>query len=326
MSVASIVMCGYNSEKYLSRSIGSILNQSYPEIELIFVDDGSQDHTFETAKTYIEAFQQKGYSLKVFRQANQGPGYAAIHGLKEATGTYLSFLDSDDALLPTSIEKRVKALEDHSSINIVRTNGYRVFEGTNKPKELIVKDAQEKEESGLFDKIVIGTANNFAGTFMIRAEALHSFYKSGQVPCSDYGQNLQLILPGAYQSNQVFIDEPLMEYYIYPNTHSHKKTTEEKIRMYEGWFNLRKKILEENTAQSDSVLIKSRILCIKNILDCILEEKDQEKKQLLFDKYYKELGELNGRNAEYKMYNALIHKSRRLLFYKLLFFIERKIQ
>jgi glycosyltransferase involved in cell wall biosynthesis len=320
--LSSIVMCCYNSEHYLDRSIGSVLVQTYPSIELIVVDDGSTDGSYDKARSYIPAFENKGYILKVYRQENQGPGYAAINGLKYATGAFLSFLDSDDALMPESVSKRVSAFEQTPSVNIVRTNGYKVYDATDKSKAMIVVYEKEKTTENLFDDIVIGTANNFAGTFMVRADSVKKFYKGMPVPYSDYGQNLQLILAGAYHSQQIFIDEPLMEYYIYPNTHSHKKTTEESVRMYEGWFHLRKEIVENFADDKMTSLVSARILCVKNVLSSII---GGCRNVVMFDKYYTELKSLGAVDIEWRMYNAMIHGEKTAsLYYRLLFGLWRR--
>lgn len=323
--LSSIVMCCYNSERYLDRSIGSVLIQTYPSIELIVMDDGSTDGSYDKARSYIPAFENKGYILRVYRQENQGPGYAAINGLKYTTGVFLSFLDSDDTLLPESVSKRVAAFEQTPSVNIVRTNGYKVYDNTDKTKELIVSKEEEKTTVNLFDAIVIGTANNFAGTFMVRSDAVKKFYKEDAIPYSDYGQNLQLILAGAYHSQQIFIDEPLMEYYIYSNTHSHKKTTEESVKLYEGWFHLRKDIVERFANDRKAALVPARILCVKNVLSSIVGGcRDVE----MFDKYYSELKMLDAMDMEWRMYNAIIHGDKvASLYYRLLFgFCRRFIQ
>lgn len=323
--LSTVVMCCYNSEHFLERSIGSILNQTYPKVELIVMDDGSSDGSLNKAKGYVPSFEKKGYFLKVYHQKNQGPGYAAINGLRYATGKYLSFLDSDDALLTTSIERRVKALEENPSINIVRTNGYKVYEGETTVQRLIVENDQEKSTQTLFDDIIVGTANNFAGTFMVRSDAVKKFYKEDAIPYSDYGQNLQLILAGAYHSQQIFIDEPLMEYYIYSNTHSHKKTTEESVKLYEGWFHLRKDIVERFANDRKAALVPARILCVKNVLSSIVGGcRDVE----MFDKYYSELKMLDAMDMEWRMYNAIIHGDKvASLYYRLLFgFCRRFIQ
>lgn len=321
--LSTVVMCCYNSERYLDRSIGSILKQTYPNVELIVMDDGSSDGSLNKAKGYVPSFEEKGYVLKVYHQENQGPGYAAINGLRYATGKYVSFLDSDDALLPTSIEKRVKALEEKPLINIVRTNGYKVYEGGWASKRLVVENDQEKSTQTLFDDIIVGTANNFAGTFMVRAEAVREFYGGHSIPYSDFGQNLQLILPGAYHSQQVFIDEPLMEYYIYQNTHSHKKTTEESIRMYEGWYHLRKSIVECFAKDKEALLVRSRQLCVKNILSSIV---GGNKDVLAFNQYFLELHSLGSVDLEWKMYHAMLNHSWKFWAYRCAFLVRRVIE
>lgn len=321
--LSSIVMCCYNSELYLDRSIGSVLAQTYPNVELIVMDDGSTDNSYEKATLYIPSFEKRGYKLRVYRQRNQGPGYAAINGLKYTTGEFLSFLDSDDRLLPESIAKRIECFKLSPSVNIVRTNGYKVYDTSERTKELIVNTKEEKNTKFLFEDIVIGTANNFAGTFMVRADAVARFYKGGAIPLSKFGQNLQLILAGAYHSKHVFIDEPLMEYYIYPNTHSHKKTTEELVRMYEGWFLLRKDIVERYASDLKDFLHPARIRCVKNILSSIMcGSKNIE----LFDKYYAELKSLGAVNWEYKLYNAMIHEKKlKSLYCRIMFRLYRDL-
>lgn len=321
--LSTVVMCCYNSEHFLERSIGSILNQTYPKVELIVMDDGSSDGSLNKAKGYVPSFEKKGYFLKVYHQKNQGPGYAAINGLRYATGKYLSFLDSDDALLPTSIERRVKALEENPSINIVRTNGYKVYEGETTVQRLIVENDQEKSTQTLFDDIIVGTANNFAGTFMVRAEAVRKFYGNQPIPYSDYGQNLQLILPGAYHSQQFFVDEPLMEYYIYQNTHSHKKTTEDSIRMYEGWYHLRKSIVECFAKDKEALLVRSRQLCVKNILSSIVGGNND---MATFNRYYMELQTMGNVDMEWKMYHAMLNHSWKFGLYRCMFFVRRLIE
>jgi len=322
--LSSIVMCCYNSKQFIHRSVVSILNQTYPAVELIVVDDGSQDGTYEEVLSYKNKFSNRGYALKVYKQQNQGPGYAAINGLKYVSGEYVSFLDSDDALLPTSVEKRVDLLETHPEANIARTNGYRVFDGVKKAKEKLVTSEIDEVSESLFDDIVIGTVNNFAGTFMIRTSSLISFYGNHPVPYSDYGQNLQLVLAGAYHSKQIYINEPLMEYYIYPQSHSHKKDAIENIKMYEGWYGLRKQLVELFAKDCIHLLHPSRIHTIRLIIDAILgNQKQIEDARGLFTKYYDELRKLHGTYAEYRMYNAMMQGSCLLPIYRLFFFLSR---
>jgi glycosyltransferase EpsJ len=95
MDVISVIIPIYNVEKYLSKCIDSVLNQSYAHCEIILVDDGSTDRSGEIADQYKSMFPEK---ITVVHQENGGLGSARNTGLKRATGKYVLFLDSDDWL------------------------------------------------------------------------------------------------------------------------------------------------------------------------------------------------------------------------------------
>lgn len=107
----SIVMPVYNCEKYLKESLDSILNQTYKNIELICVDDGSTDHSLDILNFY----SKKDSRLKVYTQTNQGPSAARNKALDKAQGEYVSFVDSDDFLELNAYEILVEcALQEQS--------------------------------------------------------------------------------------------------------------------------------------------------------------------------------------------------------------------
>jgi glycosyltransferase involved in cell wall biosynthesis len=95
----SIVVPAYNTEADIGLSIRSVLKQTRNDFELIVVDDGSTDGTYEAASRF-----SGDERLRLVRQANAGPGSARNHGLRVATGRYIAFLDSDDAYLPRYLE------------------------------------------------------------------------------------------------------------------------------------------------------------------------------------------------------------------------------
>lgn len=90
----SVIVPIYNVENYLSDCIDSIENQTYKNIEIILVDDGSTDKSLEIAKK----FEEKYKNIKVISQKNNGQGSARNTGLKFSTGDYISFIDSDDLI------------------------------------------------------------------------------------------------------------------------------------------------------------------------------------------------------------------------------------
>lgn len=101
MSDISIIMPIYNAEKFLKKSINSVLNQTYKNFELILVNDGSIDKSLSICKSYAE----KDNRIKILNQKNQGVVFARRNGVKIATGEYIIFVDSDDWVESVFIEK-----------------------------------------------------------------------------------------------------------------------------------------------------------------------------------------------------------------------------
>lgn len=100
-NLVSIVVPIYNVEQYLDNTIESVLKQSYINIELVLIDDGSKDNSF----TICKSWQEKDKRIKVFTQANSGVSVARNNGIDKVEGDYILFLDSDDYLELDAVEK-----------------------------------------------------------------------------------------------------------------------------------------------------------------------------------------------------------------------------
>lgn len=129
--LVSVIIPSYNYLKYISRCIESAQSQDYPNIELIIVDDGSTDGSFE----FLQELNSK---IKVIHQSNQGVSIARNRGLLEATGDYIAFLDADDYWDSSKISKQLEVLKQmsadlvYSGINLVSPDGSKIT-GTLKP-------------------------------------------------------------------------------------------------------------------------------------------------------------------------------------------------
>ena len=97
----SVIVPFYNEEKYLNRCLDSIINQTYKDLEIILIDDGSNDGSFDIASKY----ESKDKRIKIFRQNNQGLSSARNKGLDNCNGEYILFVDANDEILPTMIEE-----------------------------------------------------------------------------------------------------------------------------------------------------------------------------------------------------------------------------
>lgn len=101
--VVSIVLPTFNRENYLKRSIDSVLNQTYKLWELLVIDDGSNDNTFEIVKNY----SQELVNIRYLFHSNRGLPISLNTGIQASNGKYVTFLGSDDKYLPEHLELRV---------------------------------------------------------------------------------------------------------------------------------------------------------------------------------------------------------------------------
>jgi glycosyltransferase involved in cell wall biosynthesis len=112
LQLVSIVIPTYNQAEYLAIAIDSVLEQDYPNLEIIVVDDGSTDGTSEVLKKYAE-------KLTCISQKNAGQSCALNHGWSKCKGEVLGYLSSDDRLLPNAISKLMTTLAREPSIILV---------------------------------------------------------------------------------------------------------------------------------------------------------------------------------------------------------------
>lgn len=111
MKRVSIIIPVYNLEKYLVKCIESVINQTYKNLEIIILDDGSNDHSLEICK----AFENKDGRVKVFSHPNQGVSYTRNRGIELSTGDYIMFVDGDDYLEVSWVENYIKVIEESNA-------------------------------------------------------------------------------------------------------------------------------------------------------------------------------------------------------------------
>ncbi len=120
--LVSVIIPAWNAEKLIKETIESALNQTYPNIEIIVVDDGSTDDTAEVVKSI------KDPRITYHYQENTGlPACGRNKGAKLAKGEYLAFLDSDDIWLPQKIARQMKIMEENPNTALVSTNCWYII-------------------------------------------------------------------------------------------------------------------------------------------------------------------------------------------------------
>lgn len=112
----SIIIPVYNAEQYIERCIDSVIKQTYYNIEIILVDDGSNDSSNQIIKKY----EREDSRIRLFHQNNQGVSAARNLGIREARGCWISFLDADDYLELNAFEKLYQYIaEERKKVDIV---------------------------------------------------------------------------------------------------------------------------------------------------------------------------------------------------------------
>lgn len=116
MPEVSVIIPVYNTEKYLSACLDSVLNQTFKDFEIIVVDDGSTDGT----PRILEEYAARDARIRLIRQANSGkPSVARNTGIRSAIGSYITFLDADDLYEQNKLKREYELLERHNDIDVV---------------------------------------------------------------------------------------------------------------------------------------------------------------------------------------------------------------
>lgn len=162
----SIIIPVYKTEKYLDRCIESILMQKVDDIEIILVDDGSPDKSGEMCDEWARKYQQLTPNtqhptpiVRVIHKQNGGPGSARNMALDIAQGTYVTFIDSDDAIAENTLLSIINYLTEHQDIDILEYPAH-LYIGSPKERKLTfendifdIHDLKDKQNLWLDNKL-----------------------------------------------------------------------------------------------------------------------------------------------------------------------------
>lgn len=114
MIPVSIITVAYNSEDTIKRTIKSVLNQTYPDIEYLIIDGASTDKTCEIAESYADQFAKKGFTLRIISEKDQGMYDALNKGIRMAHGELIGSINADDWYEPDIVKEMVRHYEEDS--------------------------------------------------------------------------------------------------------------------------------------------------------------------------------------------------------------------
>lgn len=163
----SVVVPAYNCEKYLERALGSALDQSWTNIEIIVIDDGSTDGTAEQAAKF-------GDKINYVSQSNAGASSARNKGIQLAKGEYIAFLDADDSWVPTKLELQMEVFRRHPEVVMVCTRSLHLNEELESEHNALESPAfdpdavQLEDFKNLFENPYLATSTVMVSTEVAR--------------------------------------------------------------------------------------------------------------------------------------------------------------
>ncbi|MDY3373016.1 MAG: glycosyltransferase family 2 protein [Terrisporobacter othiniensis] len=238
--LVSIITPCYNGGKVICRYLDSVLNQTYRNIELVFVNDGSTDNTEEVVLKYKSSFEKSGMKLIYIKQENKGLGGAIDTGLKYFTGDFLCWADADDFFHSESVEKRVEFLNKNLQYGCVTSNAY-VYDECNLdiPLYKVGDRSSDNKCEDQFEYHLRAKSIFCCGCHMIRSEAFLDVNPNREIFPAKRGQNWQMLLPVYYKYKRGFLDECLYNYIIYKSSMSSLDTSkEERVRRFNEHYEI----------------------------------------------------------------------------------------
>lgn len=243
--IVSIITPCYNGEHFLQAYFRSLKEQSYKRLEIIFVNDGSTDNTAEIAKKNGADLKKYGIQFIYLEQSNQGAAAAVNNALKYVTGQYLMLYDVDDVLYRDAVYRKVIYLLTNPACSMVRNNGYYVKAPYQIGKKYFEYGDKFSGKNECYKGLVNATCTNWTGTYLINFERFKKTNGGLDIYISQFGQNLQMMLPVAYENTVGYIRTPLMNYYVRSDSHSHYVAPGRKEEKIHGYAMNRLEILRQ---------------------------------------------------------------------------------
>lgn len=199
MPKVSIIIPTYNRADLLPRAIGSVINQTYKNWELIIVDDGSTDNSKEVISGYLKS----EIRIKYLFELNSGGASAPRNlGISKASGEYITFLDSDDEYLPTNLERHIKIHAEHPEIGM---SGSNMFIDNDKSRKIFFPNSFSTGKLSTDWTLTSGFSSN---TMFFNREFLNRVGKFDE--SLRYLEDMDMTIRSACAGNIFLIDEPLV--------------------------------------------------------------------------------------------------------------------
>jgi len=240
MPKVSVIIPTYNRSEILKKSIGSVINQTFEDFELLVMDDGSDDNTQEVVRSFADK-----RILYARNESNLGVVGARNKAVSNSNGEYIAFLDDDDIWMPDKLERQTRLMEQSpSSIGAIYTGFYTVDDEINK----IVKVMVPRYRGNILEDILY---YNFiaTSTVLIKRECFEKTGLFDEKIC--YGEDFDMWIRVLEEYEFDYIKDPLVRYLIHPdrittNYGAVIKGLEEIMNKHKSLFSLNNKAYSTN--------------------------------------------------------------------------------
>jgi glycosyltransferase involved in cell wall biosynthesis len=207
----SVVIPAFNHGRYVGEAVRSALDQSYPDLEVIVIDDGSTDDTREAIRGF-------GDRVRYFHQENRGLAAARNRGIGESRGDFVAFLDADDLWLPRKLERQLEVFDRHPSVRLVYAGVFHVDCEGRVLQEIQPRHRGTTVSQLLLDNVVIGSGT----TAVVPRECLKEL--GGFDECFSVCEDWELWLRIARRYELDYVDAPLAKYRLHAgNAHKNQE-------------------------------------------------------------------------------------------------------
>lgn len=189
MATISVIIPAYNAERTILKTIASVRQQTYRDLEIIVVNDGSRDRTLETLATVSDE------RLKVYSYENGGLPTARNRGIARATGDYISFIDADDLWTEDKLEKQLSALQQNPQAGVAYSWVICMVQDEKDPDKItFVSDNKVRHTGNIYPDLLLSNFIGNGSNILARRKAIELVgeFEPSLKSCEDWDYYLRL--------------------------------------------------------------------------------------------------------------------------------------
>ena len=311
--LVSIIIPVYNVEKYLKKCLDSVINQTYKNIEIIIINDGSTDNSLKICQNY----EKKYSNIKVINQNNQGLSAARNKGIDESKGKYITFIDSDDYYDLDAVEK-FYILATEKNADLVCCGTYCENENGKYYLKHCLSEEKEYDNYEALETMLLSKG--------IDPSACNKFYKKKlfnkiKFPIGEYYEDLSIMYKIVFESKKiVHMGMPKYHYIIRSGSITHRKFELKHLNVLNVWKNICDFCSKKNDTLYEMALARYYLSLVNTDI-----QMRSGKEYKIYSEEYQRIKEQINKNIKNIKINKYISLSKKIMCYMAYFNLEKMI-